>query len=265
MEPNSAIGLSNRLIAPFVQRAYTAFVASERHFRSGAVLRTGVPIRHGFAPRPYERGRVPRVLVIGGSQGSQALNETVPRALAAASKEVRVTHQCGAGKDQTVRSLYAELGMESRATVVPFIADMPSALGEADLVIGRAGANAVAEICAVGRPSILVPYPFAGDHQRFNADELVSAGAALCILSAEATTERLAAEVTRLLASPKTLMNMASAARALGKPDAAKVIARDLLALAGLSGLVSSEGAVTDVPDGGAPSSRGAIGKGATH
>lgn len=233
MEPNSAIGFANRLVAPLVQRAYTAFEESDRHFRAGVVLRTGVPIRAGFRPVPYARTGELRVLVLGGSQGAESLNVAVPRALARARINVTVMHQCGAGKDAAVRALYAELGAEKRALVVPFISDMQTELGRADLVIGRAGAGAVAEICAVGRPSILVPYPFAGDHQRHNAASLVRAGAAVCILAPDATVERIAAELERLTADASLLPAMAAAARGLGRPDAALSIAQDLLRLAG--------------------------------
>jgi UDP-N-acetylglucosamine--N-acetylmuramyl-(pentapeptide) pyrophosphoryl-undecaprenol N-acetylglucosamine transferase len=242
MEPNSAIGLANRLVAPLVQRAYTAFAESDRHFRSGIVLRTGVPIRHGFRPSRYQRAGDLRVLVLGGSQGAASLNDAVPRALARTRTKVRVVHQCGAGKDAAVRALYDELGARDRARVVPFIDDMQHELASADLVIGRAGAGAVAEICAVGRPSILVPYPFAGDHQRHNAESLVRAGAAVCILASAAASstpaggleERIAAELERLTADPAVLPAMAEAARELGRPDAALLIARDLLRLAGI-------------------------------
>src|SRR6478609_4698707 len=96
MEPNSVIGLANQLIAPFVQRAYTAFRVTEGNFSPNVVLATGVPLRPGFAPRPYtRRGRAVRVLVLGGSQGAKALNETVPEALAAVKSKISVVHQCG--------------------------------------------------------------------------------------------------------------------------------------------------------------------------
>jgi UDP-N-acetylglucosamine--N-acetylmuramyl-(pentapeptide) pyrophosphoryl-undecaprenol N-acetylglucosamine transferase len=234
MEPNSAIGLANRLVMPFVQRAYTAFSETDRHFRTGTVLRTGVPIRAGFHPSPYRRHGDLRVLVLGGSQGAASLNDAVPRALASARTNIRVVHQCGAGRDAAVRALYDELGAGDRARIVPFIDDMPGELAHADLVIGRAGAGAVAEICAVGRPSVLVPYPFAGNHQRHNAESLERAGAAVCIHSADATPERIAAEIERLTSDPGVLPAMAESARALGRPAAAAVIALDLLALAGV-------------------------------
>ncbi len=236
MEPNSVIGLSNRLIAPLVQRAYTAFAGAEKHFRAGTVLRAGVPIRDGFAPRPYGRAKsVLSVLVLGGSQGARALNASVPEALSLAKSPVRVVHQCGRVEVDAVRERYAALGAGPVAEVVPFIDDMPRAIAAADLVVGRSGASAVAEICAVGRPSLLVPYPFAaGDHQRVNAEALVEDGAAVCVTSQDATPARLAAEIDRLAGTEGLLESMAEASRRRGKPDAAANVARDLLTLAGL-------------------------------
>ena len=237
MEPNSVIGLANRLLAPLVQRAYTAFPESEKHFKESVVLRAGVPIRGGFGHSPYApKLAQPRILVLGGSQGAKSLNEAVPRALAQTAANVSVVHQCGAAHEAEARRLYAELGLESRARVVPFISDMPAALAAADLVIARSGASAVSEICAVGRPSLLIPYPFAsGDHQRVNAESLVRAGAALCLLSAEATPERMAAEITALFGDYARLSRMAQRATKLGRPEAAHAIALDLLGLAGLA------------------------------
>ena len=247
MEPNSVIGLANRLIAPLVQRAYTAFPESERHFKRAVVLRSGVPIRSGFAPVPYEpRLSALRILVLGGSQGAKSLNEAVPHALAQAEPNVVVLHQCGAAHEAAARSLYAELGLAERAEVVPFISDMPAALAAADLVIGRSGAGAVSEICAVGRPSVLIPYPFAsGDHQRINAESLVRAGAALCLTFAEASPARIAAEIAALLNDPARLTRMAARAAALGRPEAARAIAWDLL---GLAGVANSERRVAPSP-----------------
>jgi UDP-N-acetylglucosamine--N-acetylmuramyl-(pentapeptide) pyrophosphoryl-undecaprenol N-acetylglucosamine transferase len=118
---------------------------------------------------------------------------------------------------------------------MPFIDDMSEALARAELVIGRAGAGAVSEICAVGRPSVLIPYPYAGDHQRFNALSLERRGAAVTVLAKDADPERLAREIGALLADRAKLGAMAGQARAFGRPNAALTIARDLLLLAGLS------------------------------
>ncbi|HEY2405627.1 MAG TPA: undecaprenyldiphospho-muramoylpentapeptide beta-N-acetylglucosaminyltransferase [Polyangiaceae bacterium] len=249
IEPNSVIGLANRLIAPFVQRAYTAFAESERHFTPNVVRRAGVPIRAGFDARDYApSSERPRVLVIGGSLGAKALNEAVPQAIARLSAAPVVVHQCGRAHEAAARALYAELRLE--AEVVPFIDDMPAALASADLVIGRAGASAVSEICAVGRPSLLIPYPFAaGDHQQVNARALQRAGAAVCVASADATAERLCQELERLLPDAALRAQMAGAARALGRPMAARTIALDLLALASLSSTVQDGGRAAGAND----------------
>ena len=240
LEPNADIGLANRWVAPLVSRAYVGFPEARRFFRESAVVETGVPLRAGFAAQePRNDDGTFRILVLGGSQGAKTLNESVPRALARLGAKLRVVHQCGRAHLAATEKLYAELLLDDRAVVTPFIDDVPRALGDADLVIGRAGASAVSEICLVGRPSLLVPYPFAGDHQRFNALSLESRGAARCVLAKDATVERLERELVELLASPQRLREMGERARALGKPHAAEAIARDLLALAGLSVEVS--------------------------
>lgn len=242
LEPNAVMGLANRLMAPLVARGYTAFAGAERHFSPRVVLRSGVPLRAGFEPQPYASSRAAlRVLVLGGSQGAKSLNETVPQALARLSPPVTVVHQCGPRHREAAEQLYVALGL-SGAAVVPFIDDVPAALGAADLVIARAGASTLSEICAVGRPSLVVPYPFAaGDHQLRNAEALAQAGAAVCLPAAQATVERVAAEVRALATDRGRLERMAAAARALGRPHAARTVAIDLLSLAGLSGLADSQ------------------------
>ncbi|GMV17408.1 MAG: UDP-N-acetylglucosamine--N-acetylmuramyl-(pentapeptide) pyrophosphoryl-undecaprenol N-acetylglucosamine transferase [Polyangiaceae bacterium] len=237
IEPNSVMGLANRLTVPLVQRAYLAFPQAERHFARGTALATGVPIRAGFEPRPYARRSGPlQVLVIGGSQGAKSLNETVPAALAQVAAPLRVTHQCGVAHADSVRATYQKLGGRFAWEVVPFIDDMPAALAAADLVIGRSGASAVSEIAAVGRAALFVPYPYAaGDHQRHNAETLAQAGAAVSVAASEATAERLAREIEQLATEPGRLERMAAASMGWGKPHAARDIALDLLALAGLS------------------------------
>lgn len=233
IEPNSVMGLANRLTVPLIQRGYTAFDETNRYFRKRDVLATGVPIRAGFEPQPYQREKdLLRVLVIGGSQGAKALNETVPDALGKSRARLKIVHQSGQAHADAVRQRYAALDKKLDVEIVSFIDDMPRALGKADLVIGRAGAGAVSEIAAVGRPALFVPYPYAaGDHQRWNAESLVRAGAAVCVPSAEATAERLASELDKLASTEGLLEEMAEASRGWGRPHAAETVARDLLAL----------------------------------
>lgn len=239
LEPNSVIGLANRLIAPLVVRAYTAFELTEVAFAPSVVRPLGVPIRREFEPRSYRPSPVaPRVLVLGGSQGALSLNQTLPRALGAlrqALPGLTVVHQCGAAHHDVVQAAYASTrGGSSEgpfAEVVPFIADMPAAIASADLVVGRSGASAVSEITAIGRASLLIPYPYAsGNHQYFNARALEAVGAARCLASDvnEADLER---EIRRLLTSPETLCAMAGAATKFGRPRSAKLVATDFLNL----------------------------------
>jgi UDP-N-acetylglucosamine--N-acetylmuramyl-(pentapeptide) pyrophosphoryl-undecaprenol N-acetylglucosamine transferase len=123
--------------------------------------------------------------------------------------------------------------MDARATVIPFLDDVATALTEADLVIMRAGASSIAELCAVGRPGLLVPYPHAAaDHQRKNAESLAGRRSAIRVLEEEATPERLAAEALALARNPDERRRLARAASALGSPDAASIVARDLLTVA---------------------------------
>lgn len=237
LEPNSVLGLANRLLSPLVSRAYIAFPETSRHLRKASVMDAGVPLRAAFAPSKYVpvEGRL-RVLVLGGSLGAVALNDIVPRAIAAANVEgLEVVHQTGrdAEREAKVRALYDELGVGARAKVTPFIDDMASELGQADLVIGRSGASAVAELCAVGRASILIPFPYAtDDHQLKNARSLQHAGAAVALPQAEAEVPRVAQEIRQIAADPERRTAMADEARKLGRPDAANTIANDLVALA---------------------------------
>jgi len=175
------------------------------------------------------------ILVLGGSQGALALNETVPQAIAEAARagaSLAIVHQTGRDREEKVRALYAALGVQS-VEVVPFIDDVAAALARADVVIARSGASSLAELCAVGRPSILIPYPFAADdHQRRNAESLERAGAAIAVAQPDATPARLAVEIEGLARDPERRARMARAAASLGRPDAAERVARDLLDLA---------------------------------
>ncbi len=238
VEPNAAPGLANRLLAPFARRAFLAWAEAAPRFRAGAVRMHGVPLRAGFAPRAMPCGRPrPRVLVMGGSQGAAVLNERVPEAIALLAGRgcaLQVLHQAGRDRDAAVRERYARAGIA--AEVVPFIDDVAGALADADLVVARAGAGTIAEVTAVGRPSVLVPFPFAADdHQGKNAEALAAAGAALCLRQERADAPTLAAAIEGLARDEAARRRMADAARDRGRPDAALRVARDLLELAGLA------------------------------
>jgi UDP-N-acetylglucosamine--N-acetylmuramyl-(pentapeptide) pyrophosphoryl-undecaprenol N-acetylglucosamine transferase len=260
LEPNSILGLANRLLAPFAKRAYVAWAETARVFRGDKARLYGVPLRPEFAPVPYAPKADKRVLVLGGSQGALALNERVPlavaRALGPGAGTVSVVHQSGRDREEAVRAAYAKLGVAT-ATVVPFLDDVAAQMAAADVVVARAGAVTVAEIAAVGRAAILVPFPHAADdHQAKNAAALAELGGAVCIRQEAADEVRLASELSLLLGDDAGRARMADAARQHGHPHAATDIASDLLALAGISAGRKAERAKAN----GANGSSGALG-----
>jgi UDP-N-acetylglucosamine--N-acetylmuramyl-(pentapeptide) pyrophosphoryl-undecaprenol N-acetylglucosamine transferase len=183
------------------------------------------------APEERFRGREGplRILVVGGSLGAQALNENVPRALALLDPRPQIVHQAGEKHLDALRSHYADAGVQGE--LVAFIDDMAARYAAADVVICRAGAMTVAELSAGGMASVLVPFPFAvDDHQTANARFLADAGAAILVQQRELAPERLASLIGGL-DRPK-LLDMARRARALGKPDAARVVAQRCMELA---------------------------------
>ncbi len=230
-EQNAVAGLTNRLLARLARRVLEAFPGS---FPAGvATTVTGNPVRDDIlvlpepAQRFADRSGPLRLLVVGGSLGAQALNQTLPAALAALPADQRpdVWHQAGRDKDAPARAAYQASGIPAR--VEPFIEDMAAAYAWADLVICRAGALTVSELAAAGLGSILVPYPYAvDDHQTRNARYLSEAGAARLLPQHELTPARLAGVLETLFAAGRDgLLQMAEAARRLARPDATAVVA----------------------------------------
>lgn len=236
-EPNATVGLTNRLLAPLAKRAYVAWPEAAARFRDGVARTLGVPLRAGFTPKPYLARDTARVLVMGGSQGAAALNERLPQAVALVAKKIpalSILHQAGRDRDAAVRDAYARNGFAD-VVVAPFLDDVAKEIALADVVVARAGAGSVAEIAAIGRASILVPFPHAADdHQAKNAESLARAGGAIALRQEAADSTRLAMELVALLGDDAARVKMAEAARAHGKPTAAHDVARDLLELAGI-------------------------------
>ncbi|HXW13826.1 MAG TPA: undecaprenyldiphospho-muramoylpentapeptide beta-N-acetylglucosaminyltransferase [Terriglobia bacterium] len=246
IEPNAQPGFTNRLLAPVVRAAALGFAESSRVYGTKAHV-TGLPVRRAFFEipprRPVAQALLPvpggtqpgvavsqphfTVLVVGGSQGSRAINQAVSKALPPLAQEmggIRVIHQTGEHDYNEVLKVYQEHGLV--AEVHAFIDDMPGVLAQADLVISRAGANAVTELAAAGRAALLIPFPGATDqHQLENAQAMKNAGAARVIVQSTLTPEGLAKEIRELMASPATLTRMESSARGLARPDAAARIA----------------------------------------
>jgi UDP-N-acetylglucosamine--N-acetylmuramyl-(pentapeptide) pyrophosphoryl-undecaprenol N-acetylglucosamine transferase len=231
MEPNAMPGLTNRKMGRFVAKALLSFPEAEKFFPPGKTEITGLPVRREFgeiAAKP--RGDVLTILITGGSRGSRTLNNATRDAWGRFRKsklKVRLVHQTGVEMFEGIRVEFKDAEIEGE--VVSFIRDMPKAFAEADLVVCRSGAGAVAELAAAGKPSILIPFPFsADDHQLRNAEAMERAGAASLILDQDMTGQRLAEEVEKLAAEPGRLEAMGKAARTFAHPNAA-VRAAELL------------------------------------
>ncbi len=231
-EQNRAPGLTNRILSRFARRVLTGFPGS---FASGEEP-VGNPVRAEIAAiaPPQERlaGRSGplRLLVLGGSQGARALNNAVPKALAALGSDVsvQVRHQSGEKLHAEALQAYADNGVS--ADVQPFIADMAEAFSWADLVVCRSGASTLAELCAVGVGSVLVPFAAAvDDHQTRNAEYLVERDAAVLLKQDDTLAARLQDVLRDLSTDSARRMQMAQAARALAKVDAAERIADIIL------------------------------------
>lgn len=228
-EQNRVPGYTNRILARIARHLMVGFPDAFGPRPADAV---GNPVRADIAAiaPPAERldGRsgVLRLLVLGGSQGARGLNLAVPKALAALPKtlSLEVRHQAGARLIDDARAAYAAAQVD--AEVLPFIDDMAAAYAWADVVVCRSGALTLAELCAAGVGSVLVPFPAAvDDHQARNAEFLVAAGAAEMLREGADLTERIAATLTRLLADRAALVAMAVAARTLARPQATTAIA----------------------------------------
>ena len=245
LEQNAVPGLTNRLLAPMVRAAAVTYDSTRSFFGSKAVL-SGNPVRPEFfasAGPSTEAGAdgsnaVVRVLVFGGSQGAHAVNVAMVEAaaeLAAGRPHIRITHQTGERDVEMVRAGYGKAGIQ--ADVEPFFYDMGRQLGRADVIVCRAGATTLAEVAAAGKAAILIPLPTAtDDHQRRNAEALAASGAAEVLLQSEATGSTLAKRILSLAGDEAARTRMATAARALARPDAAKVIVDRALELIGRAG-----------------------------
>lgn len=239
LEQNAVPGLANRSVARLVDAAAVTYEQSLRWFPRGAFV-AGNPVREGFlrvagdAGRATEAGRGRRVLVFGGSQGATAINDAMVSAapaLARAQPAIALTHQTGDRDLARVRAAYEQAGLKAR--VEPFLHEMDREMAGADLVVSRAGATTLAELTACGRPAVLVPLPTAtDDHQRKNAEALAATGAAEVIEQAGLTGARLAERLLALLDDGPRLERMGAAARAAARPDAARVTAERVIALA---------------------------------
>jgi UDP-N-acetylglucosamine--N-acetylmuramyl-(pentapeptide) pyrophosphoryl-undecaprenol N-acetylglucosamine transferase len=243
LEQNAVPGLTNRLLARWVDAAAVAYEETLSYF-AGKGFVSGNPVRPEFLaevaaadPTTTPRDRT-RMLVLGGSQGAHAINVAMAAAAAALRQrrpDVVVVHQTGPRDEADVRVAYERAGLP--ATVSPFIDPVAPEMVAADLVICRAGATTLAELAAIGRPALLVPFPAAtDDHQRKNASVLETAGAAAVVDERELSGGRLAGTIGELLGDTGRLAAMGAAMRRFARPDAARVIVDRLDALVAARG-----------------------------
>lgn len=243
LEPNAEAGFANRMLSRWSQEAALAHGTTAEELRCPSTT-TGVPVRDEFfavSPNlPF--GSPLRILVLGGSQGAQRLNHALPEALAKLPEDlgpIVVRHQCGKRHKQATAEAYEAQGFpvvqvdgggyrpdgpRIQVEVASFLHDMAGAMAESHLIVSRAGAITLAEICAAGRPVLLVPLALAAGHQEGNARRLQDAGAAE-VLSDQDTAETYAHMLAELLGRPERLKRMAAAARDLGRAEAASDIA----------------------------------------
>lgn len=222
LEQNARPGLANRLLAHLARRVCTTFAESAPFFPTGRAVQTGNPVRELTRSERPAPGHF-TIFVFGGSQGAHTINLAAVEAAKIWGDNIsglRMIHQTGAADVEWVEGQYRAIGLN--AEVSAFVHDMAGAYARADLVVCRAGATTLAELALVGKPSILIPYPFAADdHQRANAETFVQRGAAELILDRELSGARLAAQVLALVGDRARLDAMGNAAQRLAMPDAA--------------------------------------------
>ncbi|HTM20408.1 MAG TPA: undecaprenyldiphospho-muramoylpentapeptide beta-N-acetylglucosaminyltransferase [Kofleriaceae bacterium] len=232
LEQNSIPGLSNKVLGKLVRKVFLAFEHTRTYFRARKIEMTGNPIRRAIAQALAgaaggERAPGPfRLFVFGGSQGASAVNALVVDAMIELKRRglaVDLVHQTGEADLEKTTAGYRDAGIA--ADVRAFIQAMAEEYRKADLVVARSGATTVAELTAIGRPAILIPYPFAADnHQEINAAELVAAGGARMYRQAELTGGALADAIAELAADPAARERMGNVMRGLGRPQAAATI-----------------------------------------
>lgn len=234
-EQNAVLGRANRLVAGRQTMIATAF-RKVRHLADDdrRVRLVGNPVRDAvlavrdmpYAP-PVPDGEI-RMLVVGGSQGAASFGVVIPAAVAtlpdAVRRRLKLAQQCRPEDLQRVRAFFAERGIDAECQT--FFSDFPARLAGAHLVVARAGASTVAELTTSGRPSVLVPFPHATeDHQRANAMAIDEVGASILLPHERFTVEALRTQLVELFGAPQRLAAMAAAARAAGRPDAARHLA----------------------------------------
>jgi UDP-N-acetylglucosamine--N-acetylmuramyl-(pentapeptide) pyrophosphoryl-undecaprenol N-acetylglucosamine transferase len=240
-EQNVLPGITNRVLARLADRIFTSYDQTIGGFDADKVLWTGNPLRRQIvetAGRTAATDTLPArpftVLVIGGSQGAHRINTAVMEALSHLADRQRFffIHQTGPADEAAVADAYRQ--KDTPARVQAFFTDMAAQYLQADLVVCRAGATTVAEITALGKAAVFIPFPYAADdHQRLNAQQMVAAGAAEMIVEQELNGELLAGRIGFYASHPEVLAAMAEQSARLGRPDAARRIVDECYRLVG--------------------------------
>ncbi|SHO44433.1 undecaprenyldiphospho-muramoylpentapeptide beta-N-acetylglucosaminyltransferase [Desulfopila aestuarii] len=238
-EQNSVPGLANRKLGTLVNRICVSLPGSERFFPLEKTILTGNPVRQNIlalAREEKDKSGVFTIMILGGSQGAHAVNRLVTEALCDYGKEnlpeFAVIHQTGQKDAEWVENRYREAGVN--ATVAPFFRDMAEVYSKADLLVSRAGATTLTELAVLGKPAILVPYPFAADdHQTKNGAYYVDGGGAVQFIEKDLHSELLFRTIEDLMKSGDRRAVMAEGMRGLAIPDAAEKIVDVCLQAAG--------------------------------
>ncbi len=241
-EQNSVPGLTNRILSKFSDLIFIAFENAKGFFPKKKTFLTGNPIRKKFFENilplstpllPGERMNCFNILILGGSQGAHSINETmmeVANLLYPIQEKFCFIHQTGKSDAIKVREAYHKIGFQ--AEVLEFIHEIQNYYLKADLVISRSGAGTINELEILGKPSLLIPYPYAADdHQKMNALELAQKGAARMILPEELNAEKLAFQICDLMDHPEELQKIGKNAKSLAKPEAAEEIVERCVAI----------------------------------
>lgn len=240
-EQNAFPGVTNKILARLVDVIAVNFAEAKGYFpKNSRVIVTGNPIRgdimsinkaDGLKEFGFS-GELPLVFVVGGSRGAKKLNESILLLAKQCvnSKSFQLLHMTGETQYKDTLEKYREAGIDHESEnlrVLPFLHNMPYALAASDIIISRCGASTLSEITALGKPSILIPYPYATDnHQEYNARALEKNGAAIVILERDLNSELLLNEAVDMLNKPEKINQMSKKSKELGRTDAAHVIVK---------------------------------------
>lgn len=230
LEQNSIPGLTNRILGKVARRVFLSFSHSQSYFASRKIALVGNPIRReilaALQTGPMASDTTTRLFIVGGSQGATAVNSLCTEAASILKQEgiaLKIVHQTGKADLDSTQSRYAEASIDADCRA--FIGDMAAEYRVADFIVSRAGATTIAELGVVGRPAILIPYPFAANnHQELNAKEMVAAGAAIMLRQSDTDASGLANVMARLIRDDSERQAMAQAMSSFGRPNAASEV-----------------------------------------